>query len=596
MVLPYRNYHEEPSESYQYSTLQNPDTIRLLIIEPGTQYSQIRCSILHKSLTNNPIYEALSYTWGDPTKTHTLRCGSKTIGVTANLHSALRYLRWPDFRRTLWIDAICINQKNASEKTQQVRRMKDIYAQAAAVLIWLGEEFHTDWRVFRLIEEFNEKIEKPFPEVATFTNRMMADDRSLCHAVGRLLQRPWFRRVWIIQEVAMATKARLICGTQKADWKALVRLIHFVLENGLEGDLGTTIYVGMAINVIEAIRDSHATHATKGPALLELLEKTQICSATDPRDRVFALLGIASDGASAGVLIDYSLECSEVYKQLANYNLAFQQSLSYLSFSGHQLRTPHLPSWVPDWSLNANPAPRSSLAGQGFKASGDAKPNISISPDGRELITTGYIVETVHRVGKIAINLELSNPFINDSEEFLQERLKEIAAVEECDDISSVAKPTYPSGEPLASIYWRIMICNRLFSGALPPPEMAQVEPIFRDLMSHADDIMNQRDYEKLDIYMLRHDYDGNQYTSAVGKWASGRVFCATEGRYLGWLPRGAEKGDVVCILEGGEVPLVMRLANDGRYQVLGDCYIHGIMDGEAMKREGLVKEKFCIY
>lgn len=86
-----------------------------------------------------------------------------------------------------------------------------------------------------------------------------------------------------------------------------------------------------------------------------------------------------------------------------------------------------------------------------------------------------------------------------------------------------------------------------------------------------------------------------NQYGSAVGKWASGRVFCATEGRYLGWVPRGVEKGDVVCVLEGGEVPFVMRLAKDGRYEVLGDCYIHGIMDGEATKREGLVKEKFCI-
>jgi Heterokaryon incompatibility protein (HET) len=596
MVLPYRNYHEKPSELYQYSTLQNPDTFRLLVIEPGTQDSEIRCLILQNSLTNNPIYEALSYTWGDPTKTHALRCGSKRIGVTANLHSALRYLRWPDFRRTLWVDAICINQKDVSEKTQQVQRMREIYAQAAAVLIWLGEEFHTDWRVFRLIEEFNEQIEMPFPEVATFTSRMMADDRSLCHAVARLLQRPWFRRVWIIQEVAMAAKARLICGTQKTDWRTLVRLIHFVIKNGLVADLGTTVYFGMVIDIMEAIRDSHTTHASKGPALLELLEKTQICSATDPRDRVFALLGIASDGASTGVVVDYSLEYSELYKQLANYNLAFQQSLSYLSLSGYQLRTPHLPSWVPDWSLNANPAPRSSLAGQGFKASGDAKSNISISPDGRELNTTGYVVETVYRVGKLAINIELPNPFMNNSSEFLQERIKEIAAIEECDDISSLAKPTYPSGEPLSSIYWRIIVCNRLFSGAVPGPEMAQVEPFFRYLMSHVDDIINQRDGEVLDIYMMNHYYDSSHYACAVGKWTSGRVFCATEGRYLGWLPRGAEKGDVVCILEGGEVPLVMRLANDGRYQVLGDCYIHGIMDGEAMKREGLVKEKFCIY
>jgi hypothetical protein len=192
--------------------------------------------------------------------------------------------------------------------------MIDIYTQAAAVLIWLGDEFHTDWRVFRLIEEFNEKKGNAFPEVATLSSRLMADDGSLSHAVTRLLQRPWFRRVWIIQEVAVARKARLICGTQKTDWSALVRLFRFVQQNGLESVLGMTVYVGMLVSMMEAIRESRGAQTAKGPELVELLEKTQISSATDARDSVFARLGIVSNGPSTGVVIDYSLECSEVYQ------------------------------------------------------------------------------------------------------------------------------------------------------------------------------------------------------------------------------------------------------------------------------------------
>jgi hypothetical protein len=351
----------------------------------------------------------------------------------------------------------------------------------------------------------------------------------------------------------------------------------------------------MLVSMMETIRNARRTQSTEGFGLVELLEKTQISSATDTRDSVFALLGIAADGASTGLGIDYSLECGELFQRLAIYKLGVQQSLSYLSFAGLQplSRTPNLPYWVPDWSINANPAPRSSLAGQGFNTSADTKPNISISPNGRELTASGYVVERVDRVGTIPVTLERSEPFTENNSALFLEAVKEKAALEECDEISNIAKPTYPTGESLASIYWRIVICNRLVSGAVPEPEMAEAEPILQYIASHADDIINRRPY-KFDLNILRHLYKAYQYGSALGKWASGRVFCATESHHLGWLPRGAKKGDFICILEGGEVPFVMRSA-DGRYKVLGDCYIHGIMDGEAMKREGLVKEKFCL-
>ena len=90
---------------------------------------------MNVSLTWRARYEALSYTWGDPKITKPVICSGKKIEITANLHSALYHLRYPDRQRILWVDALCINQEDDNDKETQVQRMGRIYSKAQRVLI-----------------------------------------------------------------------------------------------------------------------------------------------------------------------------------------------------------------------------------------------------------------------------------------------------------------------------------------------------------------------------------------------------------------------------------------------------------------------------
>jgi hypothetical protein len=133
-----------PHSTYQYSNLNAPDdTIRLLSLQPcdpSQPTQRLECKLEDVLLSDNPSFEALSYTWGDPNPTKTLACGNGELGITNNLHDALVRFRLPNCARKLWVDAVCINQSDNQEKSLQVPLMAKIYGQATSVLIWLGEE------------------------------------------------------------------------------------------------------------------------------------------------------------------------------------------------------------------------------------------------------------------------------------------------------------------------------------------------------------------------------------------------------------------------------------------------------------------------
>ncbi|PYH87748.1 hypothetical protein BO71DRAFT_278381, partial [Aspergillus ellipticus CBS 707.79] len=112
--------------------------IRLLALEPGRDEDIIRCQLKHVFLSDNPKYEALSYVWGDPNEQDYIYCNGKQVRIGKELFNALKSLRQPNCERTLWADALCINQNNYVEKGKQVEIMGDIYASSQHVLIWLG--------------------------------------------------------------------------------------------------------------------------------------------------------------------------------------------------------------------------------------------------------------------------------------------------------------------------------------------------------------------------------------------------------------------------------------------------------------------------
>jgi Heterokaryon incompatibility protein (HET) len=131
---------------YRYSTLSS-GAIRLLRLMPlaneSTESTKLQCELFDYSLQDlgkrTHLYEALSYTWDGEEKPCSITIKEHNLDVTTNLYAALLRLRDRSFERIIWIDAICINQKNSKEQGQQVQLMAMIYSKAHRVLVWLGE-------------------------------------------------------------------------------------------------------------------------------------------------------------------------------------------------------------------------------------------------------------------------------------------------------------------------------------------------------------------------------------------------------------------------------------------------------------------------
>jgi predicted nucleic acid-binding protein len=139
--------------NYNYTRLAVPNEIRLVQILPGETSSPMLCEILHTSLGSHASYEALSYTWGNLDSSLTIRVNSSALVVSRNLYEALQRLRLSSKMRTIWIDAISINQADIAERSQQVGVMRNNFSHAFNVVVWLGEESMTSNRAIAFLKE-----------------------------------------------------------------------------------------------------------------------------------------------------------------------------------------------------------------------------------------------------------------------------------------------------------------------------------------------------------------------------------------------------------------------------------------------------------
>lgn len=167
-----------------------------------------------------PPYEALSYVWGTPSALRSrlkVLCGDSFIEVTPNLRVALSYLRLHGNSRYLWVDAICINQIDVQERNHQVGLMRKIYSCAKRVMIWLGSGKRIEDAICRLgghqPNHIFADLAAPFTTIGQFGLEM---------SVERLINLPWFERVWVIQEAVFAKEAMILGGRQSLEWTTLI--------------------------------------------------------------------------------------------------------------------------------------------------------------------------------------------------------------------------------------------------------------------------------------------------------------------------------------------------------------------------------------
>ncbi|KAK4229320.1 heterokaryon incompatibility protein-domain-containing protein [Podospora fimiseda] len=349
---------------YVYQSLPNDqDTIRVLHLFPTPDHASplkgtlryAKLSALEDEFCDK--YTALSYVWGDASQTSIIYIDEKEVVITASLSLALRDLR--DARRTLsvWADAVCINQQSIPERSSQVTMMASIYSRAEHTVIYLSSK--------------PTREETDFLELATYRSQNLDHISAVSSAARKshMLEKPWFHRTWTFQELIVSRDPWVQMGRKRAKW---ADFLFLSLWNGKHQQPNA-----LSPDQLKLVEMDNARGGAKR-RLLDLLQSRRGMDVTDPRDVVFAHLGIAApEDWKPFFQVDYSKTLGEVYTAVARY-IASTYSLSNKSQSryyggsnwgvnGFEIlldnlddralasRRQGLPSWAPDWSLPRRP-------------------------------------------------------------------------------------------------------------------------------------------------------------------------------------------------------------------------------------------------
>jgi hypothetical protein len=304
----------------------------------------IHCEVFHTIFLDEEAffeYEALSYTWGGSDQPCSITLNGKGMPVTENLSLALRHLRDPKQDRILWIDALCIDQRNDKERGHQIRQMPVIYRSAIRVIIWLGQATAAEEFAMRRMRRLENAMKSHACNNWTVSDRRwsvmwedLQEDSSLNQeeALLSLLNRSWFKRVWIIQEVTNARAARVHCGKETVSARAFCVMLSVA-------KVVPTPHCQSILDVMPGPTRQHSWWNEK-PNMPTLLYKFRECQASDPRDHVYGLLGVSPYlGDTTGLTANYEKSEIEVV-----------QDAIVLILGTHHLRDARL--CLPEWTMS----------------------------------------------------------------------------------------------------------------------------------------------------------------------------------------------------------------------------------------------------
>ncbi|KAG6999552.1 hypothetical protein G7Y79_00034g069750 [Physcia stellaris] len=646
--------------------------IRLLRVHHSDN-QEVVCDISTVSLNEPPAYLALSYVWGDPSDTKPLVLGGRDFPVTANLKAALMIIsrQAPVEGTMLWADAVCINQADMEEKSRQVNIMGEIYRQATETIVWLGPEESeskkavgalkrmSDW----IIEQYNKKD----PGLLAWMLRNIADPSYMkrlidgldfgfeinheipLEPITALFERPWWKRVWTIQEVALSSQVYILCGSERMPWEVLENvatvltmklgfsppLDHFTMKNILE-------ILSLRWHYRQLHLDDKATLSRI--SLIDLISMSRIAGykCTDPRDYVFGMLGMTEDAIAKRITVDYEKSTVRtVFMHVAKLSLetyglkvfshcflepqpgltstvedryikddAAEAVKSHSSKETHQqvLGTDpshpdsittsfRIPSWVPRWSNSRSQLESTTqdLDGKPFKGASlslpDVKPLLEFGSHDT-LLLKGVFLDQVART----YAMPYERPTLNDWFQELALMIQD----------SSV----YLSEEQKRNALWRTPCANVISEAVRLGRTATQADGRFIDvLLTHkateTAEIQYSKDSSAIPGTGKEHvksrlrlawsfpkpemfeelEVCMRDYAFSIFS-LDWKIYITRKG-YLGLGPISTETGDQICIFPTAEKPHILRNVDDrGRHLLVGETYVHGLMNGELQASE----------
>lgn len=406
------------SDSYSfYTTLhQERKEIRVLILEAGSSTDNISATLSVVSLDNRPKYEALSYAWGDPGITKEIRLCGHLFSVTTNLAAALRRIRALDKDRVVWVDALCINQVDILERNSQVQLMHIIYTLASNVLVWVGEDDETTSLVMDYIRItadgghfMTESCDSPgFHDCTTQVDYI--------GALGKFLRRPYWNRIWTVQEMILAQHIEVICGHFNIAWEDMINSFAS-MEQHVEHCcrkyyrcLSCQETMRLFDYIMAGVQGSQSNIKTGWrDSLADLLIEHRGQNATDLRDKVYALLSLADAEEVSWLKPNYDPEfkVEDLYIETTWKDIEQTQPLRILGQALYNNARLSLPSWVVDWSSvsmkgRVVPAMRQERETL-YAAAQDLDGNFNFC-EGNVLALTAILVDNVDAIGEMYLS------------------------------------------------------------------------------------------------------------------------------------------------------------------------------------------------
>ncbi|KAK0701314.1 heterokaryon incompatibility protein-domain-containing protein, partial [Lasiosphaeris hirsuta] len=294
------------------------DHIRLLHLGPSNGKAVVEVTLETVPIHTDVEYEALSYVWGKRVKKKAMRCNRILVDATKNLVEAMEHLRYPDRPRVLWVDALCINQKDNDEKSAQVMMMGDIYSRAIRTVIWLGPaEYTSDIALAFIRKTFDDLIQSPGIMRDLLEGIDNDEQRG---SVALLPQREWWTRIWIIQELCLSKEAIVVCGNSLVPWEAMTFAVAELGNNddvSSDSDEGDSVERSLAeISRFRSLSTTRAglTAFDVRPRLHDALTSFRWFRSTNPLNKVYAVLSITD---SPGVFPDYNVGPKQCFEEVA---------------------------------------------------------------------------------------------------------------------------------------------------------------------------------------------------------------------------------------------------------------------------------------
>lgn len=613
-------------ELYAYTPLDPcKREIRLLRVRRRTFRPEIVCDFIHVAVDEAPSFDSISYTWGGEALTDNIVVDGRRIAVTPTVSRWLRYRRSFFSEAHLWVDALCIDQMNRDEKASQIPLMGSIYTAADRTVVWLAHPADvSDSYAARSLLMTLAMLRRQGATTAQL-QYVVSRDASM-GALIRLLAVPYFHRIWVIQEIALARRVHICYGNVTMNWDALAFAALALSDSRLVGSMSRnanvvardaiTVANMHLINIagISAIRQGH--QEGQRLSFLDVLAETYKSTATIPHDNILGVLGLIDDLPPDIVRPDYGEPVERFFARIARYAIARDSDFSLLQAAGSgypaSKRLTGLPSWVPDFTrdFDRRRKVRHSVSGLRMRNSGDKDIDYRVLTTDICAFDTIATLQTescimfeqhkpvweIHADGlhdKRSEDPDSTSPSTQDQiKSFLTwhddaiavARANPVTVEMYPDDIDYEVISTMCTNSPEVleddastgitgiaryRMCIAVMRVTLLVYETYPDEDGATMDARIKELCQ-----TSQENWDAVVTPELNH------FFFHIGATAGGKSFCVTETGRMAMVPPGSRAGDLVAYIRGQAIPFVLRpVGQESYFELLGGCYVHGVSD-----------------